>query len=147
MYIIANEDYQCRLKKYIHGVVVSDVFPDKQFHDEIYRYAREINYNDLKTDIPKLPDMDLWVNAKEVGLSGDGITDDTESLKKAIEKYQVIYFPQGEYILSDTIKLAENTVFIASTPSGILSLSGFIIVYNFLTLEFISIKASSDALA
>lgn len=71
---IANEDYQCRLKKYIHGVVVSDVFPDKQFHDEIYRYAREINYNDLKTDIPKLPDMDLWVNAKEVGLSGDGIT-------------------------------------------------------------------------
>lgn len=113
---IANEDYQCRLKKYIHGVVVSDVFPDKQFHDEIYRYAREINYNDLKTDIPKLPDMDLWVNAKEVGLSGDGITDDTESLKKAIEKYQVIYFPQGEYILSDTIKLAENTVFIGMNP-------------------------------
>ena len=53
--------------------------------------------------------MLTWVNAKEVGLKGDGVTDDTQALKEAIEKYETIYFPQGEYIFSDTIKLKENT--------------------------------------
>lgn len=38
--------------------------------------------------------MDLWANAKDLGLKGDGITDDTEALKNAVEKYQTIYFPQ-----------------------------------------------------
>ena len=36
---INSEDYQCRLKKYTHGIVASDINPDKQFHDEIYRLS------------------------------------------------------------------------------------------------------------
>ena len=61
---INSEDYQCRLKKYTHGIVASDINPDKQFHDEIYRYAREVDYSILKTDLPILQEMDLWANAK-----------------------------------------------------------------------------------
>ena len=106
---IANEDYQCIIKKYIHGTTVSDIYHDKQIHDQIYRYAKDVDYRILKTDIQPLPDMLTWVNAKEVGLKGDGVTDDTQALKEAIEKYETIYFPQGEYIFSDTIKLKENT--------------------------------------
>lgn len=113
---IVNEDYQCNLKKYIHGVVATDIAPDKQFHDEIYRYSREIDYSKLKTDIPSLPEMRTWVNAKEAGLKGDGVSDDTECLKRAVEKYDTIYFPQGEYVLSDQIKLRNNTVFIGMNP-------------------------------
>ena len=60
--------------------------------------------------------MLTWVNAKEVGLKGDGVTDDTQALKEAIEKYETIYFPQGEYIFSDTIKLKENTSLIGMNP-------------------------------
>lgn len=95
---IANEDYQCIIKKYIHGTTVSDIYHDKQIHDQIYRYAKDVDYRILKTDIQPLPDMLTWVNAKEVGLKGDGVTDDTQALKEAIEKYETIYFPQGEYI-------------------------------------------------
>lgn len=113
---IANEDYQCMIKKYVHGTVVSDVYQDKQIHNQIYRYARDIDYGLLDTDIAELSDMNSWVNAKEVGLKGDGETDDTQALKDAVEKYETIYFPQGEYIFSDTIKLKENTTFIGMNP-------------------------------
>lgn len=113
---IANEDYQCELKKYVHGVVATDVNPDKQLHDEIYRYAREVDYSILNTNLPELPEMSKWINAKEVGLKGDGITDDTQALKNAVEKYETIYFPQGDYIFTDTIELKENTTFIGMNP-------------------------------
>ena len=113
---INNEDYQCLLKKYVHGVVASDVNPNKTFHDEIYRYAKEVNYSILKTDIKPLPNMETWVNAKSVGLKGDGKTDDTLALTEAVKKYRTIYFPQGEYIFKDTIKMEEDTVFIGFNP-------------------------------
>lgn len=113
---INNEDYQCLLKKYVHGVVASDVNPNKTFHDEIYRYAKEVDYSVLKTDIKPLPSMETWVNAKSVGLKGDGKTDDTLALTEAVKKYRTIYFPQGEYILKDTIKMEEDTVFIGFNP-------------------------------
>ena len=113
---IANEDYQCILKKYIHGIVVSDIYQDKQMRDEIYRYAGEVDYGVLDTDIASLPLMDTWINALDAGLKGDGITDDTEALKTAVGRYDTIYFPQGEYIISDTIKLKDNTAFIGMNP-------------------------------
>lgn len=113
---IVNEDYQCFLKKYVHGIVASDAAPDKQFHDEIYRYSKEIDYSVLKTDLPKLPSMESWKNAKEAGLKGDGKSDDTEALRQAIERYETIYFPQGEYVFSGQIQLKENTALIGMNP-------------------------------
>lgn len=113
---IANEDYQCSLKKYVHGIVVSDINQEKQMRDEIYRYANDINYGRLDTDLAQLPPMTTWVNAIDIGLKGDGVTDDTQALKLAVEKYETIYFPQGEYIFTDTIKLKNNTTFIGMNP-------------------------------
>lgn len=113
---IANEDYQCILKKYIHGIVVSDIYPDKQMHDQIYRYEQDIDYKRLATDQGALPPMNTWVNAMDIGLKGDGVTDDTAALKEAVNKFDTIYFPQGEYILTDTIQLKENTAFIGMNP-------------------------------
>ncbi len=116
--IIANEDYQCIVKKYIHGVIVTDINQEKQMHDQIYRYARDIDYSALKTDMTPLPDMNTWVNAKDIGLKGDGETDDTLALREAIKQYKTIYFPQGEYIFSDTIKMEEDTSFIGMNPAS-----------------------------
>lgn len=113
---IVNEDYQCLIKRYIHGTIVSDRYPDKQIHDQIYRYPKDIDYDILKEDFSKLPDMKTWANAKELGLKGDGISDDTLALKKAIESYKTIYFPQGEYIFTDTIALKENTTLVGMNP-------------------------------
>lgn len=113
---IPSEDYQCKLKSYIHGITVSDEYPDKQFHDQVYRYAMDLDKSVLQSDIPELPPMNSWVNAKEVGLAGDGVADDTEALKVALKMYDTIYFPQGDYIITDTIKLRENNVLIGMNP-------------------------------
>jgi Pectate lyase superfamily protein len=49
------------------------------------------------------------INVKDFGVKGDGITDDTLALQKAINStnrdYQVVYFPQGTYLVSDTIQI------------------------------------------
>jgi hypothetical protein len=46
-------------------------------------------------------------NVKEFGAKGDGITDDTEAIRKAFKAvkmhFQVIYLPNGTYLVSDTI--------------------------------------------
>jgi hypothetical protein len=70
-----------------------------------------------KTDIPDLPPMDTWVNIRSLGARGDGLNDDTEALKKAIATHRTIYFPSGQYLVSDTITLKPDTVLIGLHPS------------------------------
>ncbi len=52
-----------------------------------------------------------WVNVKSYGAKGDGVTDDTKAIQKAITTYPYqyqtvinVYFPDGIYIVSDTLK-------------------------------------------
>ncbi|MCR5736436.1 MAG: SMP-30/gluconolactonase/LRE family protein [Eubacterium sp.] len=113
---IPVEDYQCMVKRYVHGIMVSDIYPEKQIHDQIYRFAEEINYEILKTDIPQLPPMKSWVNVKEQGVCGDGVTDDTEKIQELAEQYDCLYFPQGDYRLTDTITLKDGNVLVGMNP-------------------------------
>jgi hypothetical protein len=46
-------------------------------------------------DIPELPDMGTWINIRDLGAKGDGVTDDTQVFQDAIAKYPAIYIPQG----------------------------------------------------
>lgn len=70
----------------------------------------------LESDIPALPPMPQWVNLKTLGAKGDGITDDTKAIQEAVNKYPVIYVPQGAYRISETIHLQPNTVLIGLHP-------------------------------
>lgn len=72
----------------------------------------------VKKDIPALPDIKTWVNLKDLGAAGDGITDDTKAIQAAINKYPNIYVPQGWYRVSETIHLQSNTALIGLTPIG-----------------------------
>ncbi|MBR6813241.1 MAG: SMP-30/gluconolactonase/LRE family protein [Tidjanibacter sp.] len=71
---------------------------------------------DFKRTIPALPEMSTWVSVLDFGAKGDGETDDTEAIKKAIASAQNVFFPEGWYRISETIKMQPNTALIGMHP-------------------------------
>ncbi|MDR2497108.1 MAG: SMP-30/gluconolactonase/LRE family protein [Tannerellaceae bacterium] len=69
-------------------------------------------------DIPSLPPMEQWVNLRDLGAKGDDVTDDTRVIQEAIDKYDVIYVPQGWYRVSRTLKMRPSTRLIGLHPFG-----------------------------
>ncbi len=66
--------------------------------------------------IRALPPTDQWVNVHTLGVKGDGKTDDTDAIQKAVDAHTVLYFPSGFYIVRNTIALKPDTVIIALHP-------------------------------
>ncbi len=67
--------------------------------------------------IPALPPTEDWVNVHSLGVAGDGKTDDTAAIRKAIESHRVLYFPSGHYVISDTLTLKADTVLAGLHPT------------------------------
>lgn len=49
--------------------------------------------------------LEQYVSVKDFGAVGDGVTDDTVAIQTALDVAQPIYFPPGEYLVTDTILL------------------------------------------
>lgn len=67
-------------------------------------------------DIPAIPETGKWVNIADLGAKGDGVTDNTCIFQEAIDKFSTIYVPQGWYVVSETIRLKQNTRLIGLHP-------------------------------
>ena len=67
--------------------------------------------------IPRLPPTTDWVNVHTLGVKGDGATDDTAAIQGAIAAHRVLYFPSGQYVVRDTLKLKPDTVLIGLHPT------------------------------
>jgi len=67
--------------------------------------------------IRALPPTEGWVNVHTLGVTGDGMTDDTAAIQKAIDAHRVLYFPSGHYVVSDTLALKPDTVMIGLHPT------------------------------
>lgn len=56
-----------------------------------------------------LKNSENWVNIKDKGAVGDGITDDTEVIQKTLDEakktQQTVYFPEGTYLITSTVTL------------------------------------------
>lgn len=63
-----------------------------------------------------LPPAAEWANVRRFGARGDGVTDDTAALQKAIDSQRVVYLPQGFYVVNDTIRLRPDSVLIGLHP-------------------------------
>jgi hypothetical protein len=70
----------------------------------------------LPAAIPPLPPTPEWTNVRTLGVTGDGKTDDTAAIQKAIDGHRVLYFPSGVYLVKDTIALKPDTVMIGLHP-------------------------------
>ncbi len=64
-----------------------------------------------------MPAVAEWTSVHSFGATGDGKTDDTAAIQKAIDSRRVVYFPIGLYKVTDTIHLKADTVLIALHPS------------------------------
>jgi sugar lactone lactonase YvrE len=71
----------------------------------------------LPPAIPALPRTEDWVNVHTLGVAGDGLTDDTAAIQKAIDTHRVLYFPSGHYVVRNTITLKPDTVLIGLHPT------------------------------
>ncbi|MGH9396377.1 MAG: glycosyl hydrolase family 28-related protein [Terriglobia bacterium] len=67
--------------------------------------------------IRSLPPENTWVNLRSLGAKGDGSTDDTAVIQKAIAGHRVLYIPSGHYIITNTITLRPDTILIGLHPS------------------------------
>jgi hypothetical protein len=66
--------------------------------------------------IRPLPPSSEWMDVKTLGVTGDGKTDDTAAIQKAIAAHRVLYFPSGRYIITSTLTLKPDTVMIGLHP-------------------------------
>ena len=106
------------VKDYTFGLVLKDMVTPSGFtilRDivPLDRYAPPV-----VRDIPELPQMENWVNIRDLGAKGDGETDDTHIFQSAIAQYKNIYLPQGWYRITETIKMQPGTRLIGLHPFG-----------------------------
>ena len=113
---ISSPSRYCKIENFTNGLHMNSMESDPEFKSEVSIKQLKDNSFSIINDIPGLPDMSKWKNVLDLGVKGDGETDDTEAIAKAVDNYDVLYFPQGWYKLTKTIKLKENTVIIGLNP-------------------------------
>jgi hypothetical protein len=70
----------------------------------------------LPPAILPLPQSEEWLNVRTLGVTGDGKTDDTAALQKAIDEHRVLYLPTGHYLVHGTLTLKPDTVLVGLHP-------------------------------
>ena len=107
-----------RVKDFTYGLVMKDMETSSE-----YMTIKDFEPLDAfpaspGRKIPSLPPMETWVNIKELGASGDGMTDDTKIFEEAIAQHKNIYVPQGWYHITGTLKMRPGTALIGLHPMG-----------------------------
>lgn len=59
--------------------------------------------NDLKLKVIK-----EYVTPQMYGAKGDGVTDDTSAIQTALEIGATVYFPKGDYLITDTLRVGST---------------------------------------
>lgn len=65
-----------------------------------------------------------YVNIKQCGAKGDGETDDTEALQKAINISSKVVIPKGVFVVSKSLSLKNNTVIYGIGEDSVIKKSG-----------------------
>ncbi len=114
---IAGSAEMYEVKTFSHGLHYEDVGSVPAIQDVYETTPLSALPKPVKSDILDLPPIETWVNVRSLGAKGDGTTDDTDALRKAIAQYRAIYLSSGQYRVTDTITLRPDTVLIGLHPS------------------------------
>lgn len=114
---VAGPQAMYAVKTFSHGLHFDDVGAASAIQDVFETTPLTALPEPVESDIRPLPPMDTWANIRTLGARGDGSTDDTEAIRKAIAAHKVLYFPSGQYRVTDTIVLRPDTILIGLHPS------------------------------
>lgn len=114
---IAGRQGAYRVASFSHGVKVNGL-------ESVGTTATEVKIEPLRRmpaapapTIRALPGTASWTNVKTLGVAGDGRTDDTAAIQRAIDTHRVLYFPSGFYMVTDTLRLRPDTVLLGLHPA------------------------------
>lgn len=96
----------------------------------IFVNGSSVVLSDSRMMVPQYQETGI-INVKDFGAVGDGATDDTNAIQKAVSAATntLIYFPHGTYLVSDTITL-DNCVIVGPSPdAAIITSAGKSIFY------------------
>jgi len=111
-------DKMYKLREFTYGLIMDDMAANAEFKTiSNIEPLRQFPVK-LERDIPSMPGMETWVNIKDLGAKGDGVTDDTKAFRDAISGQKNIYVPQGLYRITETVKMAPGTKLIGLHPWG-----------------------------
>jgi SMP-30/gluconolaconase/LRE-like protein/pectate lyase-like protein len=106
-----------RVKAFTHGLTFASASAAPEIKTSYDSSALSTMPAPMTSDIPTVPGQDTWVNLQTLGAKGDGTTDDTAAIQKAIADHKTIYIPSGHYVVTDTITLKPDTVLIGLNPT------------------------------
>jgi hypothetical protein len=106
-----------RVASFSHGITLKGMESTGKVATEMQLAPLSSVPSATKPAIRALPPMADWVNVKSLGVKGDGKTDDTAAIQKAIDSRRVLYFPIGYYIVTDRLVLKPDTVLIGLHPA------------------------------
>jgi sugar lactone lactonase YvrE len=109
------EDYV--VKTYSHGLAIAAPGLAGEIRTSFDAHAVPSLPAEGSNIIAALPPIDTWTNLRSLGVKGDGVSDDTAAIQKAIDEHKVLYIPEGRYIVSNTLHLKPDTVLIGLHPS------------------------------
>lgn len=91
-------------------------FVTSSFESSTFLLAKSMDMDSVSEQEKQFPGDIGWINVRQdFGAKGDGVTDDTAAIKKAIEapygdytRPKILYFPAGTYLVSDTLQLKKG---------------------------------------
>ena len=109
------EDKSYLISEFVHGLVMKEMGGDARY-EVICKTSPETFPTVFSRTVPSLPDMSTWVSVADFGAVGDGEADDTEAIQKAVNENDAVFFPEGWYRITNTIKLRDGNVLIGLHP-------------------------------
>jgi sugar lactone lactonase YvrE len=114
---VASPAKMYRVKSFSHGLHYKDMGAPGEIEDVFDTEKLSAPFAPAPSDIRSLPPMSEWFNVRSAGATGDATTDDTAAIQKAIAEHTSVYFPAGQYRVTDTIALKPDTILIGLHPS------------------------------
>lgn len=109
----AGRDY--KVTEFTYGLTLKQLGEPGQFASS-YKTAPLTATGPEQRALRLLPPSSQWASVRRFGAKGDGVTDDTAAIQKAIDSSRVVYLPLGFYVVNDTIRLKADTVIVGLHP-------------------------------